>query len=165
MTSMLERVQSLVESAIPMSHIIVFDPQTGYFNQKHGTKLSVSEEEAEIPKCIFSLLYSNLRVDVHDDVERSQRSVKVSKEETISHMMYELARRLDSYIDKYQKRIKKDRIYFRDLLGNRVEASNTEKVIDILLNVYALYHKDIGNDGKVTMEMCKAIHEKYASRR
>jgi len=168
MTSMLEQVKTLIESAIPMSHIIVFDSQTGFINQKHGTILSVSEKESGIPSCVFHLLNSNLRVDVHDNMERSQRCVKMNKEDTISNMMSQLTNKLDNCIEKHQKRIRKDRIYFRELLSGRVSTSNIEKVRDILLNVYVIYHKDTINngkvDGKAMMEMCKALHEKYIGR-
>jgi hypothetical protein len=155
-TSVLDQVISVIESAIPMSHIVVYDPNTEFINIKHGTKLSLSEKESNIPISLFHLIESSLRTRVHDDLERSKRFIEINKEETLDTMLNEITRRFDDRISVHQKRVRKQRIYFNQLMRH----SDISRMRDILLNIFVMDCERKIND-KAMMAMCRALHDKY----
>lgn len=158
--SLLDRVEKIVETSIPQSHIYILniakcETESLFAMQncvpKHRSHLSISLEESGISIPLFEYISNSLVTVLHTN----HKEITIDKNKTIKRVVDLAIRELNIALPSQANFKKNSRVYF----DNMSQTDNRDMLNAILL----VFESHMNNHicSKTMLQICKALSEKY----
>lgn len=163
-TLILDKVNEVIKSIKPMSHIIVFDGAS--FKTKSKAYAEIGQEDSGLTESLYDLITKNISGhQILDYGLDGTKSYRIQKEDllnsTISNAVYLLDDRLPS-----QKGKRKNNRYSFSKLHNVEGSIGRKDYCNAILTIFdSCFRKQEGTDAKMSKEtllkVCEALNRKY----
>jgi hypothetical protein len=162
--TILEKVNEVIKSVKPMSHIVVFDGAN--FKAKYREHAEICQEDSGIELDLYELIIKNMSSNQRLTNDFDGTVVfKICQDDLLLSIVNNAAHCLNDNLPSQKHRRKKNRYYFSTLHRDEISIEKKDLCNAILVIYNSYFCKKSNKENKMSketlMKICEAFNHKY----